>query len=91
MAAYFMFDVREIKDAEKISRYRDQVFATVEQFDGRYLALGGPFEIIEGDWTPSIPVIIEFPSIERRVSGTDRRSTIHCASCARRLPISARS
>ena len=65
MAAYFMFDVREIKDAERTSQYRNQVFATVERFGGRYLALGGPFEVIEGDWRPGIPVIIEFPSIER--------------------------
>lgn len=65
MAAYFFFDVREITDPEKAGEYRQKVFATVEQFGGRYLALGGPFEIVEGDWSPVIPVIIRFESMER--------------------------
>jgi uncharacterized protein (DUF1330 family) len=65
MAAYFFFDVREITDTEKAGEYRQRVFATVEQFGGRYLALGGPFEVIEGEWSPVIPVIIEFESMGR--------------------------
>ncbi len=65
MAAYCFFDVRKIVDPEKISAYRSQVFATVEQYSGRYLALGGPFDVVEGDWSPVIPVIIEFPSLAK--------------------------
>lgn len=65
MAAYFVFDVREIKDADKAAEYRGQVFDTVKQFDGRYLVLGGPVDLVEGYWIPKIPVIIEFPSLEK--------------------------
>jgi uncharacterized protein (DUF1330 family) len=64
MAAYCLFDVREIKDEEKIARYRRGVFATVEQYGGRYLVLGGPVEGIEGEWRPVIPVLIRFDDLE---------------------------
>jgi uncharacterized protein (DUF1330 family) len=60
MPAYFLFDVREILDQDKVASYRSKVFATVEQYGGRYRVLGGPFERVEGDWQPNIPVIIEF-------------------------------
>lgn len=65
MTAYFVFDVREIRDGDKAAEYRSQVFDTVEQHGGRYLVLGGPVEAVEGDWSPNIPVIIEFPSLEK--------------------------
>lgn len=65
MPAYCLFDVREIKDREKLADYRSKVFATVEQYGGRYRVLGGAFTVVEGDWSPVIPVIIEFPSLAR--------------------------
>lgn len=65
MGAYFLFDVREIKDPDRAAAYRARVFDTVAQYEGRYLVLGGPVEVIEGDWQPAIPVIIEFPSLEK--------------------------
>jgi uncharacterized protein (DUF1330 family) len=65
VSAYFFFDVREILDPEATKQYRERVLETVAQYGGRYLALGGPFELLEGDWQPVIPVIIEFPSLEQ--------------------------
>lgn len=65
MSAYFFFDVRGIHDQDKLDQYKSGVFATVEQYGGRYLVLGGPFEVLEGDWSPVIPVIIEFPSRDK--------------------------
>lgn len=65
MPAYCFFDVREIKDREKLADYRGKVFATVEQYGGHYRVLGGAFTVVEGDWSPVIPVIIEFPSLAR--------------------------
>jgi len=61
MAAFFFFDVRQIHDPDLLGEYRQRVFATVERFGGRYRVLGGPVETLEGDWTPVIPVVIEFP------------------------------
>lgn len=65
MTAYFFFDVKAIKDQELVSEYRSQVMATVEAFGGRYLIMGGEVESREGDWKPTIPVLIRFPDIEK--------------------------
>lgn len=65
MSAYFLFDVREIRDPDGAAAYRARVFDTVAAYDGRYLVLGGPVEAVEGDWQPTIPVIIEFPGLEK--------------------------
>ena len=65
MSAYCVFDIREIVDRAKMQKYREGVAASVAQFGGRYLVLGGPIEVIEGDWRPVFPVILEFPSLEQ--------------------------
>lgn len=65
MAAFVFFDVREIRDPDLLAAYRSQVFATVEQFGGRYRVLGGFKEVLEGGWDPNIPVLIEFGDVER--------------------------
>ena len=63
MAAYCFFDVHEITDVDKMAKYRAGVLATVEQYSGRYLTVGGKFNVVEGNWQPVFPVIIEFPSL----------------------------
>lgn len=63
MSAYYFFDVRHIHDQDALAEYRQQVFATVERFGGRYRVLGGPVDVLEGEWSPVIPVVIEFPDI----------------------------
>lgn len=65
MSAYCIFDVLKITDLEKMDAYRSQVFANVEQYGGRYIVIGGQFATVEGDWSPTFPVIIEFPSLEQ--------------------------
>ena len=45
--------------------YRAQVLNTIDQYGGRYLAIGGPFEVIEGTAKPTYPVVIEFPSLRQ--------------------------
>jgi len=60
MKAYCLFDVREILDAEKLQRYTRGVLATVKAHGGRYLSVGGHCRVVEGDWTPNFPVLIEF-------------------------------
>ena len=39
--------------------------ASIAQHGGRYLARGGKIEVLEGDWTPRIIVVVEFPDMER--------------------------
>jgi uncharacterized protein (DUF1330 family) len=65
MSAYFLFDVLEVTDQENMEKYRGGVLSTVERYGGRYLTVGGKCEVVEGDWQPVFPVIIEFPSLEQ--------------------------
>ena len=65
MTAYCFFDVREVIDPQKLEQYKNGVLATVQQYNGRYLLLGGKCEIVEGTWQPVTPVLIRFPSLEQ--------------------------
>jgi len=64
MAAYFLVDTREVKDAAKMDEYKARVTPVVEKFGGRYLVTGGPLAVVEGEWRPVFPVLIEFPSMD---------------------------
>ena len=63
MSAYCFFDVKAVTDEAKMEQYRSRVFDTVLQYQGRYLAIGGDTQVVEGEWKPTMPVIIEFPSM----------------------------
>ena len=65
MATYYLLDVREITDPEKMEAYRAVVLSTVEQYGGHYLTVGGKVKAVEGDWQPLFPVLIEFSSPEQ--------------------------
>jgi len=39
MPAYFLVDIREIKDAAKIEEYKARITPVEEKFGGRYLVL----------------------------------------------------
>jgi len=65
MPAYCFFDVLEVVDPAKLEQYRDGVLATVERHGGRYLTVGGKCDVVEGEWRPVFPVLIEFPSLEQ--------------------------
>lgn len=64
MPAYFLVDVREIKDTARMEEYKAKVASVVEKFGGRYVVIGGPFEVVEGSYQPVFPVMIQFPTIE---------------------------
>ena len=65
MSAYFLFNLLEITDDAKMEEYRRGVFATVEQYRGRYLVIGGNPQPVEGDWRPGFLVLIEFENLEQ--------------------------
>jgi uncharacterized protein (DUF1330 family) len=65
MPAYFLVDIREIKDAAKMDEYRSRVAPTVEKFGGRYLVRGGQFEVVEGTYHPARLAMLEFPTMEQ--------------------------
>jgi uncharacterized protein (DUF1330 family) len=64
MAAYCFFDMYEVTDSEKLEQYRSGVLATVKRYGGKYVLVGGKWDIVEGNWRPTFPVLIEFPTLK---------------------------
>lgn len=65
MPAYCFFNVLEVTNPALMEEYKAGVFPTVEQYGGRYVVIGGQCDVVEGDWRPVFPVIIEFPTLEQ--------------------------
>jgi len=64
MAVYLISDVTA-RDADAFQIYRSRAAASIEKYGGRYLVRGGGIERLEGDWSPSVIIIVEFPSAEQ--------------------------
>ena len=62
MPAFLIADI-DVKDADVYQDYRSANPDIVNQFGGRYVALGGEVKVLEGDWHPNRTVIIEFPDM----------------------------
>lgn len=63
MTAYCFFDVREVLDPAILEAYTRKVLDTVKHYQGRYRVMGGTCDVIEGEWQPAFPVLIEFPNL----------------------------
>jgi len=68
MAAYCLFDNVEVNDPAKLEQYAAGVLPIVERYGGRYVLMGGKCEVVAGQWRPTYPVMIEFPSLEQAKS-----------------------
>jgi len=64
MSAYVVFDI-EVTDPSVYDDYKKLAPAAIAAHGGRYLARGGRSEVLEGDWSPSRLVILEFDSLDR--------------------------
>lgn len=64
MSTFCFFNIRKIYDEQAMETYRSRVLETVNQYQGKYVVIGGPYELKEENWPPSYPVMIEFPSQE---------------------------
>ena len=64
MAAYLIAD-NEITNQKEFDEYARQIVGIMEAHGGKYLARGGPTEIVSGDRTPHRVVIVEFASLEQ--------------------------
>ena len=64
MAAYIIADI-DVTDPAGFDEYRQQVAPMIAKWGGKYLVRGGALEGLEGDWTPSRLVVLEFESLER--------------------------
>jgi len=62
MNAYVIADVT-VTNPEGYAAYRPLAAASIAQYGGRFIARGGAVESLEGGWSPSRVVILEFPSM----------------------------
>jgi uncharacterized protein (DUF1330 family) len=60
MPAYVIVDI-EVTDPAGYEAYKQMAPLTLATYAGRYLARGGATALLEGGWTPSRLVILEFP------------------------------
>ena len=64
MAAYVIAEI-DVTDAGIYDEYRKGVLATLQKYEGRFLARGGRAETLEGAEPAKRVVVLEFPSYER--------------------------
>ncbi|GAB5447033.1 DUF1330 domain-containing protein [Gymnodinialimonas sp.] len=64
MTAYCLFQNLDITDREKMQTYATTVEPITHAFGGQYVTKAGAVDVKEGDWAPTYPVIIKFPSME---------------------------
>jgi len=53
----------DVKDPSAYEEYKNKVPTLVKKHGGEYLARGGRFVVLEGDWKPSRLAVFRFPNI----------------------------
>lgn len=64
MTAYVIVDI-DVYDPIGYEEYKKLAPASVELYGGKYIARGGKTETLEGDWSPSRLVILQFENSEQ--------------------------
>jgi uncharacterized protein (DUF1330 family) len=64
MTAYIVLDI-EVHDPIGYDEYKKLAPAAVELYGGKYIARGGKTETLEGTWSPSRLVILQFENSEQ--------------------------
>ena len=64
MPAYLIVDIT-VKDSTAYDEYKKLAPSSIARYGGRYVARGGATEVLEGTWTPSRLVILEFPTTDQ--------------------------
>ena len=63
MPAYLIVET-DITDPEQYEQYKAASPGAIAAFGGRFLARGGETAVLEGDWSPTRLVLVEFPDLE---------------------------
>jgi uncharacterized protein (DUF1330 family) len=63
MKAYLVLDF-SVRDLPGFMPYVSAIPAFIEKHGGRYLVRGVEPMVMEGDWSPELMVILEFPSAD---------------------------
>ncbi len=63
MSCYFVAQI-QIQDMVEYQKYLDGVDEVFSKYNGKYLAVDGSPSVLEGEWSYSRMVIIQFPNEE---------------------------
>jgi uncharacterized protein (DUF1330 family) len=63
MPAYVIVETN-ITDPEQYEQYKAASPGAVASGGGRFVVRGGELAVLEGDWSPSRLVVVEFPDLE---------------------------
>jgi uncharacterized protein (DUF1330 family) len=63
MPAYVIVET-EIHDPEQYEQYKAASPGAVAAGGGRFVVRGGELRVLEGDWSPTRLVVLEFPDLE---------------------------
>lgn len=63
MPAYLIANI-DLHDAQRYNLYVEGVPALIEKHRGRYRVRGGDSQVLEGRWSPSRLIVLEFPDRE---------------------------
>lgn len=64
MTAFVILDI-EVTDPVGYEEYKKLAAPSLQPYGGTYVARGGKVENLEGDWSPSRIVVLQFESVER--------------------------
>lgn len=64
MTAFVILDI-EVTDPTGYEDYKKLAAPSLEPYGGKYIVRGGKTENLEGDWSPSRIVMIQFESMEK--------------------------
>ena len=64
MAGYLIAEIADVRDEKAYAEYRTKVSYGLVAAGGRYLARGGPIEVLEGRWRPGRIVLVRFESMD---------------------------
>ena len=67
MTAYVIVDIN-VTDPIRYEDYKRLAAPTVELYGGKYIARGGKTETLEGDWSPTRLVILQFDNSQQAKS-----------------------
>jgi uncharacterized protein (DUF1330 family) len=70
MPVYMIANI-ELDDAERYKDYVAHVPALIARHGGKYRVRGGQSHVLEGTWSPSRLIVLEFPSREAAMAFYD--------------------
>ncbi len=82
MAAYWLARAK-INDPVEYKKYTDLVPNILKKYQGKILARGGNYQVLEGPKTFERYVIIEFPSMEQAIACFDSPEYVAAATFRR--------